>query len=128
MKPHRGDNVLTASQIARLKQVLRVRKIELDDRVNDVRIELADLREARADASADDEHDPEGSTLSSDWSRIQGLREHLSAQQCQVDAALLRMDDGSYGICINCDGPIGFARLEAQPAAMLCIDCARAVE
>lgn len=45
------------------------------------------------------------------------LRETLD----EVDAALKRLDDGSYGICEVCGKPIGAARLEAMPAARLCI-------
>jgi RNA polymerase-binding transcription factor DksA len=45
------------------------------------------------------------------------LRETLD----DVEAALLRLDDGSYGLCEVCGKPIGAARLEAMPAARLCI-------
>lgn len=43
----------------------------------------------------------------------------------QVVAALERMEDGTYGICQNCQGPISDARLEAMPHAALCMACAR---
>jgi RNA polymerase-binding transcription factor DksA len=46
------------------------------------------------------------------------LREALD----DVDAALVRLADGSYGNCEVCGKPIGAARLEAMPAARLCID------
>jgi RNA polymerase-binding transcription factor DksA len=45
------------------------------------------------------------------------LRESLE----EVDAALKRLEDGTYGICEVCGKPIGAARLEAMPAARLCI-------
>jgi RNA polymerase-binding protein DksA len=45
------------------------------------------------------------------------LREALD----EVDAALKRLEDGTYGICEGCGKPIGEARLEAKPAARLCI-------
>jgi RNA polymerase-binding transcription factor DksA len=38
-----------------------------------------------------------------------------------VEAALLRLQDGTYGLCEVCGKPIGAARLEAMPAARLCI-------
>lgn len=41
-----------------------------------------------------------------------------------VAAALERMDDGTYGSCDNCDLQIPEERLEANPAARTCIDCA----
>jgi RNA polymerase-binding protein DksA len=48
--------------------------------------------------------------------------EHVLAS---IDAALARIDDGSYGTCTNCGKPIAAERLEARPWADLCIDCAR---
>ena len=39
-------------------------------------------------------------------------------------AALNRMDDGVYGYCHKCDDLIGVGRLEIDPAAMLCVQCA----
>ncbi len=44
-----------------------------------------------------------------------------------VDAALARLDDGTFGACQNCGNPIAPERLEALPWAALCIDCQRAV-
>ena len=41
-----------------------------------------------------------------------------------IRAALTRLDNGKYGICITCDEPIAAARLEALPYALQCIDCA----
>jgi DnaK suppressor protein len=45
------------------------------------------------------------------------LRESLE----EVDAALVRLEAGSYGLCEACGKPIGEARLEAMPAARFCI-------
>ncbi|MDF2443153.1 MAG: DnaK suppressor protein [Subtercola sp.] len=86
---------------------------------------LADVREARSDASADDEHDPEGPTLSSEWSRIAGVTDELERSVAATGAALERLAAGTYGTCIRCGQPIGFGRLDARPSAALCITCAR---
>ena len=40
-----------------------------------------------------------------------------------IDAALLRMADGSYGVCEACDKPIDVKRLTLTPQALRCIDC-----
>ena len=45
-----------------------------------------------------------------------------------IDAALTRMDDGSYGACVSCGQPIGAERLEALPWTTQCIDCKRKEE
>ena len=48
--------------------------------------------------------------------------EHVLAE---IDAALERIEDGTYGICTNCGKQIAPERLEARPWATLCIDCQR---
>jgi DnaK suppressor protein len=40
-----------------------------------------------------------------------------------IDAAMLRIADGSYGVCEVCDRPIEVRRLEAAPEVLRCIDC-----
>ena len=85
---------------------------------------LAAVLEATSDAAADDEHDPEGVTLSSEWSRLSGLAEAAQAELRQVDEALMRMDAGTYGICAHCGRPIPPERLEVRPFAEYCVACA----
>jgi RNA polymerase-binding transcription factor DksA len=50
------------------------------------------------------------------------LTGQLSQQLVEVDRALAKLDDGSYGLCEACGRPIGEARLEAMPATRFCID------
>ena len=53
---------------------------------------------------------------------VGSLRDTLN----EIESALEKLDAGSYGLCEVCGGPIGEARLEAMPAARLCISCASA--
>jgi DnaK suppressor protein len=46
----------------------------------------------------------------------------------QVDSALQRLDQGSYGVCARCGREISTERLEALPYATLCISCQSEVE
>ena len=46
----------------------------------------------------------------------------------QVNAALDRMDDGTYGVCQRCGKPINQERLEAFPHVAFCIDCQTLIE
>ena len=41
----------------------------------------------------------------------------------QIERALQRLDDGTYGVCECCGNPIGKARLQAFPRATLCVAC-----
>jgi RNA polymerase-binding protein DksA len=54
------------------------------------------------------------------------LRDKARAQLEAVEAALRRLDEGTYGRCTNCGKPIAAERLEAIPWAEHCIDCQRA--
>jgi DnaK suppressor protein len=55
------------------------------------------------------------------------LRDHNELQIAAVDAALGRLDAGTYGICTTCGRPITAERLEALPAAAHCIECQKKV-
>lgn len=55
----------------------------------------------------------------------EGLEEGATRQLREVDAALARIEDGTYGTCSACGQPIAEERLEAVPWATLCIDDAR---
>jgi DnaK suppressor protein len=56
------------------------------------------------------------------------LEENSEQVLAEVDAALRRIDEGSYGSCTACGKEIAPARLEARPWAALCIDDARKAE
>lgn len=43
----------------------------------------------------------------------------------EVDAALLRMNDGTYGLCQKCEAPIPAGRLEILPHTRFCVPCQR---
>ena len=53
------------------------------------------------------------------------LEENAEHVLAEIDAALRRIDDGTYGTCTNCGHEIPAERLEARPWAMLCISCKR---
>ncbi len=61
-----------------------------------------------------------------DQQRALALRDRSRAQLELVDAALRRLDAGTYGQCEGCGRPIDPERLDALPWAELCIDCRRA--
>ncbi len=51
------------------------------------------------------------------------LINHHQAELQEIELALLRIKDGSYGVCIDCRVNIGYDRLKAYPMAKRCIDC-----
>ena len=53
------------------------------------------------------------------------LEENSSHVLREIEAALVRIDNGSFGTCVSCGKPIGEERLEAMPYATKCIECKR---
>lgn len=56
------------------------------------------------------------------------LQERESAELIEIDAALNRIADGSFGLCVDCGVSIPAARLHASPTSMRCIDCQNKAE
>lgn len=54
---------------------------------------------------------------------LEGIDEAALTEIAQIDAALLRMDEGHYGTCRSCQKPIDAQRLMAVPQAVLCVSC-----
>ncbi|HKX74955.1 MAG TPA: TraR/DksA C4-type zinc finger protein [Acidimicrobiia bacterium] len=54
---------------------------------------------------------------------VLGLVETLKGQLDGVERALQRIEEGGYGICINCGKEIAPARMEARPESVYCVDC-----
>ncbi len=106
---------------------LEARLRDIDDLLARLDADDASLRADRADATADDEHDPEGSTLSGEWQRVEALRRARLAERHELEEALRRMDAGFYGVCVSCGCEIPAERLEARPMATMCVECASRV-
>jgi RNA polymerase-binding transcription factor DksA len=111
--------------VREFEALLLARRDELLAALGSAHAELAGIRAARSDGTADDEHDPEGSTLAEDWSRTIGLNADARRQLDDVDAALTRIANGTYGRCEVCDRVIPAERLRARPAATTCVVHAR---
>ncbi|TFC14665.1 TraR/DksA family transcriptional regulator [Cryobacterium algoritolerans] len=124
----RTQTKLSPADLRHFEGLLLEERRELDVALDRITHTLDDVIEARNSGTADDEHDPEGPTLTMEWSRISGVHSEFEAKAATVDRALARISDGSYGLCVRGGEPIGRARLEARPAAELCIDCARDAE
>nr|WP_206038258.1 TraR/DksA C4-type zinc finger protein [Rhodococcus sp. HNM0569] len=72
----------------------------------------------------DDEHDPEGSTIAFERAQVGGLIADARSELDDLDAALARVETGTYGTCTRCGRPIAEPRLDALPATRYCIECA----
>jgi DnaK suppressor protein len=74
-----------------------------------------------------DNHLADTATATHDREVDEGLQEGVEQTIAEIDAALARIDSGTYGMCEMCDKPIGEARLRAIPWARFCIEDQRRV-
>lgn len=84
----------------------------------------------RVQASAEHFGQHEDSTAQTNTERELefALDAHENAELSHIEAALARIEDGSYGQCVDCGIEIPSARLHAAPEAMRCIGCQEKVE
>jgi RNA polymerase-binding protein DksA len=66
----------------------------------------------------------DSSQVTAERGELEALAGTLSDTLQEIEHALAKLDAGTYGVCEECGGPIAEARLEAKPAARLCITCA----
>lgn len=99
-------------------------------RLNEERTEILESVEARHGEVEDGPSgvsDGSGETEHLTIAEFKELSQHLdrmaSETLSEIDAALARLDDGTYGKCVNCDVAINTERLEALPAAPRCLNC-----
>ena len=96
---------------------------------------IAGLRDAHPGSIEDESEEVNGSLDTEDLAETASitlgreidytLGEHSQNVLGDIDAALARIEDGTYGTCTKCGKEISVGRLEAYPWASLCIDCAR---
>jgi DnaK suppressor protein len=89
-----------------------------------LRLAIEEMRDARQLTFTDDEHDPEGSTVSLDQARDSALLDRVEATVVELTAARDRLANGTFGQCERCGRSIPEDRLEARPEARTCVDCA----
>lgn len=71
-----------------------------------------------------DEGFADSGQVTAERGEVEALAGTLLETLTEVEDALSKLDSGNYGICESCGQPIAEARLEAKPAARLCISCA----
>jgi DnaK suppressor protein len=75
-----------------------------------------------SELSSLDQHQADVGTETFNRERDLSILENVEAELADIEHALRRIDEGTYGTCEACGKPIGDARLEAMPAARFCVD------
>ena len=109
------DGQSAARQRLEDDRVTTVERLEALRRGYDVVVDAAE------GSNADDEHDPEGATIAYERSQLGALVDQAQEHLDQIDAALARVEAGTYGRCEVCGVEIPVERLEARPTARTCV-------
>lgn len=121
---------LTTRDVKRFKRVLLEKRREILLNVNEMEDET--LRKSRLDASGDLSsmpiHMADIGTDNYEQEFALGLMDSERKLLREIDDALQRIEDRTYGICEGTGKPIPKARLEAQPWARYCVEYARMLE
>lgn len=107
-----------------LRAALLSRRADSERRLAALTGHFQDIVDATAHSNVDDEHDPEGATIAFERSQVDALARDVRHDLEDIDAALARLDHGSYGACEVCGQQIALERLRVRPAARTCVGCA----
>ena len=116
----------TPAELKEVRASLKQDITRLEAELVNAEIGLADLIRDSGDGAGDDQADAGSKTFEREheMSLANNAREMLQ----QVNHAIARLDDGTYGACEVCGKPIGKYRLQAFPRATLCLVCKQAEE
>jgi len=109
----------------RFRDTLLTERARIEAALENLRNENPGSVEEETGEEASDQHLADTATAMHDRELDYGLTENEEDLVKSIDAALQRIEEGTYGICTNCGKPIGEERLEALPWTDLCIDCAK---
>jgi len=117
---------LSKSQLALLENKLREQQASLRAEVQGERAESDNERDRRGAREVQDRGD-EANT--DQWREANAaMIDHHVDEISNIQAALSRVDSGTYGLCVDCGEAIGFQRLQAYPSANRCLQCQSKVE
>ena len=112
---------LTPSEITRFRERLRARDLELRQTIHSALVNAEDKTYAEVAGRVLDVAEESVAAMFSD-DKILMINKEV-AEQTDVVAALARITDGTYGVCVDCAEDIGVKRLDAYPTAKRCIRC-----
>jgi DnaK suppressor protein len=120
---------MTTVDTKRFRALLLEERQRVVDAIENIHTENpGSLGDETDDTQYQDNHLGDVATATFDREMASTLEDNSTHVLGEIDAALARIDDGTYGICQACGKPIDVERLEALPWATLCIDDRRKQE
>ena len=130
VKKRRGNAAgLTPTELETIRQELYEHRDLYRKELNE--LEQGTFNQSQSDLSGEvsfDEESADAGTFTFERERDLSLGNNIRDLLDKVEAALRRMDAGTYGECERCGRPIDKARLKALPYSVLCIDCKKLEE
>jgi RNA polymerase-binding transcription factor len=117
-----------AVDVERFRQLLEEERRRVVDAIEYLHKENPGSIEDETEDQTQDNHMAETATATLDREIDYTLEENSEHVLAAIEAALKRIEDGTYGTCANCGKPIAEDRLAAIPWATHCIDCKRLEE
>ena len=116
-----GEGAWTKAELKEVLDELHEARERVHRNLHEQEEELAGLMRDAGDGAGHDQADMGATSFERDHELtvLNNEREKLA----QIDRALARIDDGTYGICESCGNPIGKMRVMAFPRATLCMTC-----
>jgi RNA polymerase-binding transcription factor len=117
-----------AVDVERFKELLVEERRRVVDAIEYLHKENPGSIEDETDDETTDNHIAETATVTVDREIDYTLEENSEHVLTEIEGALKRIEEGTYGVCVNCGKPIAEERLAAIPWATYCIDCKRLLE
>ena len=121
---------MTNSNVEKFRQRILAEKQRLTDDQNRLMDYGGEGMSERVGEMANFDVNHPGDTASETFERQKdlALNQNIDGMLAQIEDALKKIEEGTFGTCSRCGKPISPARLEALPYATLCVDCQARVE
>ena len=116
---------LNQKQFDELKKALMEKKLSLTREIDELEKELQEEADSGKDNTADE---VDRSSFEEEMQRQQSVllgKQHLLDE---IEAAFFRIENGSYGVCVETEEPIGYQRLKAQPWVKYSLEAQKEIE
>jgi len=113
---------MTEQELQEFKEILLDRKNQIVKNIQEFKNEIGELQTSEASDEAD------FATISSDSAIEEAISKKQKKELEEIEYALKKIEEGTYGICEMCEEEIGVERLKVKPQARYCIVCREIVE
>ena len=119
-----GFGLVGASEPHDPRTALPLERVRTSEQIEALARDFDSIVESCESEAYDDEHDPEGHTIAFERQQVAALLRDARSHLVEIDHAIVRLGEGTYGTCELCGGPIAPERLTTRPASRTCVACA----